>query len=104
MTRTWFITGCSSGLGRQLAITAAQNNDTVIATSRDPSKLTDLASLGVIAKKLELQASDSEVKNVIDDVLSTVGPIDILVNNAGYILEGGVEELRYLPRYSSRKV
>lgn len=97
MTRTWFVTGCSSGLGRQLAITAVQNNDTVIATSRDPSKLADLASMGVIAKKLDVQASDSEVKMVIDDALSTVGPIDILVNNAGYILEGGVEELRYFP-------
>ncbi|KGO67874.1 Short-chain dehydrogenase/reductase SDR [Penicillium italicum] len=92
MPRIWFITGSSSGFGRQLAITAAENNDTVIATSRDPSKLSDLASVGVIAKKLDVQASDAEVKAVIDDVESTVGPIDILVNNAGYILEGGVEE------------
>ncbi|CAI7656853.1 unnamed protein product [Penicillium crustosum] len=92
MPRVWFITGCSSGFGRQLAITAAKNKDTVIATSRNPSKLSDLASIGVITKKLDVSASDAEVKVVIDDVESTVGPIDILVNNAGYILEGGVEE------------
>ncbi|KAJ5958697.1 uncharacterized protein N7479_005847 [Penicillium vulpinum] len=92
MPRIWFITGCSSGFGRQLAITATENKDIVVATSRDPSKLSDLASIGVIAKKLDVQASDAEVKAVIDDVISTVGPIDILVNNAGYILEGGVEE------------
>ncbi|PKY09118.1 NAD(P)-binding protein [Aspergillus campestris IBT 28561] len=92
MPRIWFITGCSSGFGRQLAIAAAQNKDTVVAASRDPTKLADLASQGVIAKKLDVRASDAEVKAVIDDVLSTVGPIDILVNNAGYILEGGVEE------------
>ncbi|KAJ5130445.1 uncharacterized protein N7515_006484 [Penicillium bovifimosum] len=92
MPRIWFITGCSSGFGRELAITAAKNGDTVVATSRDPSKLEALASLGVIAKKLNVQGSDAEVKAVIDDVLSTIGPIDILVNSVGYILEGGIEE------------
>lgn len=97
MPRIWFITGCSSGFGRQLAITATQNKETVVATSRDPSKLADLTSLGVIVKKLDVQASDAEVKAVVDDVLSTVGEIDILVNNAGYILEGGIEECRYSP-------
>ncbi|KAJ5087427.1 hypothetical protein N7456_011043 [Penicillium angulare] len=95
MPRVWFITGCSSGFGRQLAITAAQNKDIVVATSRDPSKLADLAPLGVIAKKLDVQANDAEIKTVIDDVMSTVGPIDILVNNAGYILEGAVEEVSH---------
>ncbi|KAJ5824486.1 hypothetical protein N7447_006826 [Penicillium robsamsonii] len=79
MPRIWFITGCSSGFGRQLAITAAENKETVVATSRDPSKLSDLTSMGVIAKKLDVQASDNEVKAVIDDVVSTVGPIDILI-------------------------
>ncbi|KAJ5550985.1 hypothetical protein N7535_001076 [Penicillium sp. DV-2018c] len=92
MPRIWFITGCSSGFGRELAITAAKNGDTVVATSRDPSKLEALAHLGVIAKKLNVQGSDAEVKAVIDDVLSTVGPIDVLVNSVGYILEGGIEE------------
>lgn len=94
MPRIWFITGSSSGLGRQLAIAAAQNKDTVVAASRNPAKLADLASQGVIVKKLDVRASDAEVKAVIDDVLSTVGPIDVLVNNAGYVLEGGVEECR----------
>ncbi|KAJ5365093.1 hypothetical protein N7517_007979 [Penicillium concentricum] len=86
MPRIWFITGCSSGFGRQLAITAAESKDTVVATSRDPSKLSDLTSMGVIAKKLDVQASDDDVKAVIDDIVSTVGPIDILVNNAGSVL------------------
>lgn len=104
MPRIWFITGCSSGFGRELAITAAQNGDTVVATSRDPAKLADIASEGVIAKKLDVRASDAEVKAVIDDVLSTVGPIDILVNNAGYVLEGGIEECRYEFTYFLRVI
>ncbi|KAL4964466.1 uncharacterized protein BDV14DRAFT_200748 [Aspergillus stella-maris] len=92
MPRTWFITGCSSGFGRHLAIAAAQTNDTVIATSRDPSKLSDLIPLGIIPKALDVNANDTSIKSVIDEVESTIGPIDILINNAGYILEGAVEE------------
>ncbi|KAG2417680.1 hypothetical protein HFD88_008899 [Aspergillus terreus] len=83
MPRVWFITGCSSGLGRQLAITAAKHQDRVVATSRDPSKLSDLVELGIIAKRLDLRANDEEIRAVVDEVASTVGPIDILVNNAG---------------------
>ncbi|GES63820.1 short-chain dehydrogenase/reductase SDR [Aspergillus terreus] len=92
MPRVWFITGCSSGLGRELAITAAKHQNRVVATSREPSKLSDLVKLGIIAKKLDLRANDEEIRAVVDEVASTVGPIDILVNNAGYILEGAVEE------------
>ncbi|KAL4790066.1 hypothetical protein BDV19DRAFT_402375 [Aspergillus venezuelensis] len=92
MPRTWFITGCSSGFGRHLAIAAAENGDTVIATSRDPSKLADLITLGIIPKFLDVNASDTSIKTVIDEVEATIGPIDILINNAGYILEGAVEE------------
>ncbi|EAW14733.1 SDR family oxidoreductase [Aspergillus clavatus NRRL 1] len=92
MPRTWLITGYSSGFGRELALAAARNHDTVIATSRDPSKLADLKELGVIPRRLDVQADDAEIQRFIEDILSTVGPIDILVNNAGYILEGAGEE------------
>jgi NAD(P)-dependent dehydrogenase (short-subunit alcohol dehydrogenase family) len=98
-SKVWFITGCSSGFGRELAIAAAQNNNTVVATSRDVSKLADLVPLGVIPKTLDIRASDAEIKAVVDDVEASIGPIDILVNNAGYILEGAVEECRYAMPY-----
>jgi hypothetical protein len=39
-----------------------QNNKIVVATSRDPSKLANMASLGVIAKKLDAQAHNVEEK------------------------------------------
>ncbi|KAE8394077.1 hypothetical protein ETB97_003947 [Aspergillus alliaceus] len=91
MARIWFITGCSSGLGRQIAIAAAQTGDKVVATSRDPSKLNDLQTLGIIPTKLDV-SNESEIKSVVDTVESTIGPIDILINNIGYILEGAVEE------------
>lgn len=59
MARVWLITGCSSVFGRQIAIAAAQIGDTVAATSRDPSKLTDLQELGnIILRQLDIRAGD----------------------------------------------
>jgi NADP-dependent 3-hydroxy acid dehydrogenase YdfG len=74
----WFITGCSSGFGRQLDIAAAQNDDKPIAISRDPSKLHELKDR-VIHTKLDI-GNEAETKAAVD--------------NVGYILEGAIEECR----------
>lgn len=58
--------------------------------------ISDLVSLGIIAKELDVQANGAEVKASIGDILFTVQPIDILINNAGYILDGAVEKCRYI--------
>lgn len=93
--RVWLITGCSSGFGRQIAIAAAKIGDTVVATSRDPSKLEDLKGVGnILPQRLDICASDGEVQGHVADILATVGRIDVVVNNAGYILEGAIEESR----------
>src|SRR6187431_1987797 len=42
-TPVWFITGCSSGLGRALAEACVAHDFRVVATARDAGKLTDLA-------------------------------------------------------------
>lgn len=95
MSKVWLITGCSSGFGKEIALAAAKDGDTVVATARDVSKLEDLAKLGIITKRLDVLSDDDEMKSTIDDILQTVGRIDVLVNNAGYILEGAIEECRY---------
>ncbi|KAL4890070.1 hypothetical protein BDV59DRAFT_185180 [Aspergillus ambiguus] len=93
MARVWLITGCSSGFGRQIAIAAAQIGDTVVATSRDPSKLEDLKAIGnIIPKQLDIRAGDRDVEARVAEILTDVSRIDVLVNNAGYILEGAIEE------------
>ncbi|GIJ86503.1 hypothetical protein Asppvi_005392 [Aspergillus pseudoviridinutans] len=93
MARVWLITGCSSGFGRQIAIAAAKIGDTVVATSRDPSKLEDLKQTGnILPQRLDICASDEEVQARIAEIITAVGRIDVLVNNAGYILEGAIEE------------
>lgn len=95
MVRVWLITGCSSGFGRQIAIAAAKAGETVVAASRDPSKIESLKSMGnIIPEHLDICASDQDVQARVDKIVERVGHIDILVNNAGYILEGAIEECR----------
>ena len=43
MTKTWLITGCSTGFGRLLAQAALDRGDQVVATARDPATLSDIA-------------------------------------------------------------
>ncbi|KAH8704706.1 hypothetical protein BGW36DRAFT_353156 [Talaromyces proteolyticus] len=93
MARTWFITGCSSGFGKAITKAALGVGDNVIATSRDASKLADLAQSGVYTVSLDVNSSQKDIDAVVADAVNKYGSIDILVNNAGYILEGGIEEV-----------
>ena len=90
----WFITGCSSGFGYEIAKAALARGDKVAATSRDASKLEDLAKLGALTLSLDITGPESSIKSVADRVVKEFKTIDILLNNAGYILEGGIEEAR----------
>ncbi|KAI0597057.1 serine 3-dehydrogenase [Biscogniauxia sp. FL1348] len=91
--KVWLITGCSSGLGLEIASAALDRGDTVVATARDPRKLNDLAGRGAITERLDVTASESSLAATVASITArTGGRIDILVNNAGYILTGGVEE------------
>lgn len=43
MKKTWFITGASRGFGRVWTEAALKRGDNVIASARDPGKLSELA-------------------------------------------------------------
>ena len=91
--KVWLITGCSSGLGQEIALAALEQGDIVVATARNPDVLSDLASKGAIIERLDVTASDASLADTVQRVLSkTGGRIDVLVNNAGYVLSGGIEE------------
>ncbi|KAI1372048.1 serine 3-dehydrogenase [Hypoxylon crocopeplum] len=91
--KVWLITGCSSGLGHEIATAALERGDIVVATARDPAKLGDLAGKGAITERLDVTASDASLAATVSSIAAKAGGrIDILVNNAGYILAGAVEE------------
>ena len=77
--RTVLITGCSDGgLGAALATAFHEAGLHVCATARNPSKMSQLASLGIETLTLDV-LSDSSIKACV----SKLSSLDILVNNAG---------------------
>lgn len=93
--KTWLITGCSSGIGREVALAALVHGDNVVATARKVSTMEDLKQLGALTLTLDVTSSDEILQKTVAQAVEVYGTIDILVNNAGYFLEGAVEECRY---------
>jgi NAD(P)-dependent dehydrogenase (short-subunit alcohol dehydrogenase family) len=90
MTKTIFITGASTGLGRASALRFAAKGWTVIATMRNPDKETELGSVpGVTLMALDVTKPD-QIKAAAEKALA-LGPVDVLFNNAGYGLAGAFE-------------
>jgi NAD(P)-dependent dehydrogenase (short-subunit alcohol dehydrogenase family) len=91
---TWFITGCSTGFGRELAkATLARGWNTVI-TARDPAAVADIAK-GHENISLVLPLDVMNKQQIVDAVKAAearFGAIDVLVNNAGYGYRAAVEE------------
>lgn len=94
MADTWLITGCSSGLGKNLATVALEQGKQVVVTARDVQKLTEFAEKWPkSARILPLDVNDAtSVRKAVDAAIEYFGKIDVLVNNAGYCLRGAVEE------------
>lgn len=92
----WLITGTSSGFGGLLTKAALAHGDKVIATARDPAKIADLKALGAATLALDVTDTEENVNKTIAAAVEIYGHIDILVNNAAYILEGAIEECRYV--------
>jgi len=89
----WFITGCSTGFGRELVRVALARGDKVIATARNATKLESLKEEGADTMPLDVTASLDDLKNSAEKAHSLYGRIDVLVNVAGYVMEGTLEEL-----------
>lgn len=84
------ITGCSTGVGRDLAGRLAGSGYTVVATARKPEAIADLP----VALRLALDVTDQRsVDEAVAAVIARFGRIDVLVNNAGYSIRSAVEEL-----------
>ena len=93
-SKTWWITGVSSGFGKSIAEAALARGDLVVGTVR---KETDRASFESLAPGRALGfildvTDDGAVKKTAALIEEKTDGIDILVNNAGYGLVGAIEE------------
>lgn len=96
MSKVWFITGSSRGLGKALVEYALSKGDRVTATARDTSSLQQLASQHDPSQLLllSLDVTDWESsKKAIKDTVAHFGRVDIVVNNAGYANVASVEDV-----------
>jgi NAD(P)-dependent dehydrogenase (short-subunit alcohol dehydrogenase family) len=94
-SRVWFITGSSTGFGRELAEEALAQGHRVVATARRPEALDDLVQkYPQTARAVRLDVTKpEEVRAAVDEAVKAFGRIDVLVNNAGYGLIGALEEV-----------
>ena len=94
MSKVWFITGAGRGLGVDIAKAALAAGHAVVATGRDPVKVT--AAIGahdnLLSVKLDVTRPEDAL-TAVEAAVERFGRIDVLVNNAGNFYAGFFEEL-----------
>jgi len=93
--RTWFITGVSSGFGRQMTEQLLEDGDRVVGTVRDTGKVAALVERYPDLFRVEvLDVRDTAaLRDVVERAFAQIKRIDVIVSNAGYGLFGAAEEL-----------
>ncbi len=94
MAKTWLVTGCSSGLGKAVALEALKRGEKVAATARNPETLREMEEKypgQALALRLDLEDKES-MEAVVKETCRRLGGIDVLVNNAGHGYRAAVEE------------
>jgi len=90
--RVWFITGCSTGFGREMAEQAIAHGYRTVVTARDPTTLEGYAAAeNALVLQLDVTKPD-QIAAAIAATEEKFGWIDVLVNNAGIGYFAAVEE------------
>ncbi len=92
--QVWLITGAGRGLGLDIAKAALAAGHAVVATARDPARVT--SALGeqdkLLAAKLDVTRAE-DAQAAVEAAVAKFGRIDVLVSNAGNFYAGFFEEL-----------
>ena len=90
----WFITGCSTGFGRELAQIVLKRGWRAVVTARDAGRVKDLThghEDNALALALDVTSHD-QIADAVRQAEDRFGAIDVLVNNAGYGYQASIEE------------
>ncbi len=93
-SKTWLITGCSTGLGRNMAKVLLENGENVAVTARNTDTVSDLYKEypeNALILPLDVTVQE-EVDKAVEMTRDKFGRIDVLINNAGYGYRAAVEE------------
>ena len=92
--RIWFITGAGRGMGVDIAKAALAAGHAVVATGRNPQRVS--AAIGahedLLAVKLDV-TDPADAQAAVQAAVERFGRIDVLVNNAGNFYAGFFEEI-----------
>lgn len=96
MSKTWFVTGASSGIGAGVVKAALEAGDRVVATARNVEKLRSAIgqppSDRLVFVPLDV-TKENQAQQAIAAAVDKLGRIDVVVNNAGYSVIGNFESL-----------
>jgi NAD(P)-dependent dehydrogenase (short-subunit alcohol dehydrogenase family) len=93
MSKVWLITGCSRGLGRELAQAVLAAGHRLVATARSLSDLAYLPESDHL-RTVAVDVTDADAtRSAVAGAKSAFGRLDVVVNNAGYIKADSVEDL-----------
>ncbi len=88
----WFITGCSSGFGLEIAKQCVERGYRTVLTARDPAALEGFAATDtVLVLQLDVTQPD-QISAAVQAAQARFGAIDVLVNNAGIGYFAAIEE------------
>jgi NAD(P)-dependent dehydrogenase (short-subunit alcohol dehydrogenase family) len=92
--KVWIITGAGRGMGVDIAKAAMAAGNKVVATGRNPDKVSQALgnSENLLVVKLDI-INSKDAESVVEAAISRFGRIDVLVNNAANFYGGFFEEL-----------
>jgi len=93
MSKVWFITGATRGIGADIAKAALAEGDKVVATGRQKESVTRALGSSEHLLALSLDVTDEQqAQATVQAAISHFKQIDIVVNNAGFAVLGALEE------------
>ena len=92
MSKVWLVTGCSRGLGREIAGAVLAAGHRLVATARDARDLALEPSDRL--RTFALDVTDAKAaRDAVAVATSAFGRLDVLVNNAGFIKANSIEDM-----------